>query len=164
MDNERRPPQSPTSKVLRGFVEKPDSRPVRTKRPQKTLAQSQKLAKLLKAGTPVCKALLDAGYSETQARKGRRAIPKKVLRMLTPKVKKLLDLGNIDPHTQENLARGRLALNTIEGKDGGSMSAKILGSDRRVNMWQPDIQQGLIIITPPQSVLENKAKLLKSDE
>jgi hypothetical protein len=131
---------------------------------QKTTAQREKLARLLKEGTPVCEALLEAGWSETQARKGRGAIPKAVLRLLTPKVKKLLDLGNIDANVQERLVRGRLVQNTIDGRDSGSMSAKILGSDRRVNMFVPDVQQGIIVISAPKEVLENKTKLLESDE
>lgn len=122
---------------------------------QKTKAQRQKLAQLIKEGTPVCKALLEAGWPASQARKGKSAIPKAVLRMLTPKVKKLLDLGNIDANVQEKLARGRLVHNTIEGKDSGSMSAKLLGSDKRVNMFIPDIQQGLIILGTPPAALGN---------
>jgi hypothetical protein len=135
---------------------------------QKTKAQRQKLARLLKEGTPVCEALLEAGWSETQARKGRGAIPKAVLRLLTPKVKKLLDLGNIDPDMQEKLTRGRLTMNVIEGSDKGVQSAKALGSDRRVNMFVPDVQQGIIVVVPPTSLTsmtpEQKKQLLEGDE
>jgi hypothetical protein len=58
--------------------------------------------------------------------------------------------------------RGRLLSNTISGKDGGAMSAKILGSDTELNMWQPEMNQGLIILQAPQYALDNKEKLLQS--
>ena len=36
--------------------------------------------------------------------------------------------------------------NVIKGKDGGAMSAKILGSDKRVNMFQPEVQQNVLVL------------------
>jgi len=42
-------------------------------------------------------------------------------------------------------ACSRLAQNAIAGKDGGAQSAKILGSDRRVNMFTPDGQVGVTV-------------------
>jgi hypothetical protein len=62
------------------------------------------------------------------------------------------------------LVRGRLLSNTITGKDGGAMSAKILGSDTELNMWTPEFQQGLIILQAPASALARKVELLGQDE
>jgi phage terminase large subunit-like protein len=93
--------------------------------------------------------LLDAGYSETQAAKGWAAVPDTVKNLLPAKGKHLINLGSIDPQAQEKLVRGRLVKNAIEGKDGGAMSAKILGSDKRLSMWQPEFQNGLVIIEVP---------------
>ena len=62
--------------------------------------------------------------------------------------------GNITVQQQENLVRGRLVLNTIRGTDNGTPSAKALGSDKRVSMWQPEVQHGVIVLSPP-AVLQN---------
>src|SRR5215470_7728550 len=109
---------------------------------RKTEAQHKKLAGLLagpvsKKEITIQEALLDSGYSELQSRKGLAAVPDTVLRMLPRNAKRLIKLGAIDPKVQEHLVRGRLADNVIKGKDGGAMSAKILGSDKRLSMWQP---------------------------
>jgi hypothetical protein len=54
--------------------------------------------------------------------------------------------------------------NIVKGKDGGAMSAKILGSDTELNLWQQDFQQGLIVLQAPQWAIDNKAKLLADPE
>jgi len=72
--------------------------------------------------------------------------------------------GNLTVREQENLVRGRLVLNTIRGMDGGTPSAKILGSEKRVSMWQSDIQRGLVILNSPKVELGNKEQLLGIDE
>jgi hypothetical protein len=72
--------------------------------------------------------------------------------------------GNITVHQQENLVRGRLVLNTIRGADKGTLSAKTLGSERRVSMWRSDIQSGLVIIkAPPLPSAKSKDQLLGED-
>jgi len=38
---------------------------------------------------------------------------------------------------------------TLRGKDDGVQSAKLLGTDRRVAMWRPDSQAGLVVLQPP---------------
>jgi hypothetical protein len=63
--------------------------------------------------------------------------------------KRLQQRGTISPADQEKLVRGRLVENVIEGKDAGSMSAKILGSERTVNMWTPENQTGVVILAAP---------------
>jgi hypothetical protein len=133
--------------------------------PHKTYEQRKKLVRLLKTGMPIGEALRQAGWSELQSKKGRAAVPKSVWKMLGATAEKLVQMGEIDPNTQEKLVRGRLVKNVIQGSDAGAQSAKILGSDRRVNMWQPEIQNGLIIITPPASIStpEAKKRLLESD-
>jgi hypothetical protein len=44
------------------------------------------------------------------------------------------------------------------------MSAKILGSDSELNMWQPELNQGLVIISVPQSAIDHKAEILNAQE
>jgi hypothetical protein len=129
---------------------------------RKTPAQHKKLASLLAQEVPVGEALREAGWSDRQSMKGWDAVPDAVLAKLPKKARKLIALGKTDKETRKHLVRGRLVANTIQGKDGGAMSAKILGSDTELNLWQPDFQQGLIILQAPQAVLDNKEKLLAS--
>ena len=55
---------------------------------------------------------------------------------------------------QQDLVRGRLVENTIRGKDSGSMSAKILGSDKRVNMWTPEQRNNVLILQAPRADID----------
>jgi hypothetical protein len=87
---------------------------------------------------------------------GTAAVPDCVWRNLGRNSKKLIALGEVDPKKQEEIVRGRLMDNTIRGKDGGSMSAKILGSDKRVNMWQPEVQQNVLILQAPNHAALDK--------
>jgi hypothetical protein len=49
---------------------------------------------------------------------------------LPKKAPRLVTLGkNTDKETRKHIVRGRLLQNAIQGKDGGAMSAKILGSE-----------------------------------
>jgi hypothetical protein len=84
--------------------------------------------------------------------------------LLPAKCKRLMNLGSVDPQTRRKLVRGRLVDNVIKGKDGGAMSAKILGSDSELNMWQPELNQGLVIISVPQSAIDNKRDILNAAE
>ena len=127
---------------------------------RKTPQQHKKLGQLLAQDVPVGEALREAGYSERQAMKGWAAVPDKVFVTLPKKAQRLMALGKTDKESRKNLVRGRLVENVVHGKDGGSMSAKILGSDTELNLWTPEFQQGLIVLTCPQSAIENKDKLL----
>jgi hypothetical protein len=129
----------------------------------KTPEQYAKLAELLTANTPVCEALALAGWSKTQALKGWKKVPPVVMAMLPKPMQKLIDLGKkTSPDDRRNLVLGRLVENVTSGTDKGAMSAKILGSDRELNMWQPDQLAGVVILgTMPQSVQTPKEDLLK---
>jgi hypothetical protein len=130
----------------------------------KTPAQHKKLASLLAQDIPVGEALRSAGWSARQSAKGWDAVPDKVMVKLPKKAKHLMALGKTDKESRKNLVRGRLVDNIVKGKDGGAMSAKILGSDNDLNMWQPEFQQGLIILQAPQWAILNKEKLLADPE
>ena len=43
----------------------------------------------------------------------------------------------------------RIASHTILGSDKGVASARQLGSDRRINMWQAESMTGVVILQPP---------------
>lgn len=89
-------------------------------------------------------------------------MPKCVIALM-PENTNLLDLGNINAEHQEQLVRGRLVFNTLVGKDSGVLSAKALGSDRRVNMFQPENMSGTIIINTPAQ-LNQLLKPAESDD
>jgi len=135
--------------------------PARGKR--KTPEQHKKLAQLLANDMPVGEALVSAGWSPTQALKGWASVPDAVFVTLPKKARRLVAMGKADKDTRRNLVRGRLVSNTISGKDGGAMSAKILGSDTELNMWQPEMNQGLVILTPPASLTREKLDAMLKD-
>jgi hypothetical protein len=66
--------------------------------------------------------------------------------------RKYIELGrDLSPEDQMAMVRGRLLENTIIGTDAGGQSAKQLGADKRISMWQPDSQVGVVILgTPPE--------------
>jgi hypothetical protein len=135
--------------------------------PFKTAQQHQEFARAYVAGAPIKRALILAGYSPKQAKKGRVILnrSKGLRQALAAQGKLLAELGgNITVREQENLVRGRLVLNTIRGMDGGTPSAKILGSEKRVSMWQSDTQRGLVILNSPTVELGNKEQLLETVE
>jgi hypothetical protein len=119
---------------------------------RKSKAQHEKLAKLLEDGTPVCSVLEQAGWSHTSASKGIAKVPLKVFGMLSKKTQRFIKLGKeTEKEDRKHLIRGRLIHNVTEGTDKGAMSAKILGSDSELNMWQPEIHAGMIVLqVPPQ--------------
>jgi len=133
----------------------------------KTAQQHREFARAYVAGAPLKRALVLAGYSPKQAKKGMVIVnrSKGLRQALAAHGKLLAELGgNLTVREQENLVRGRLVLNTIRGMDGGTPSAKILGSEKRVSMWQSDIQRGLVILNSPKVELGNKEQLLGIDE
>jgi hypothetical protein len=92
-------------------------------------------------------------------------VPEAVLAQLPKKARRLVTLGkNTEKETRKHIVRGRLLQNAIQGKDGGARSAKILGSESELNMWQPEFQQGLVIINVPQSTIDHKAEILNGQE
>jgi len=126
--------------------------------PFKTAEQHKDFARAIAGGAKIVPALIQAGYTRKQAKKGWAIVNRsKGLRdALAEQGKLLRELGsNISVQDQENLVRGRLVLNTIQGSDKGVASAKTLGSDKRVAMWQPEIQQGIVIINPPQGAMKS---------
>lgn len=132
---------------------------MRTRDPFKSAQQHQEFARAYVAGAPLKRALVLAGYSPKQAKKGMVIVNRsKGLRQAIAEHGKLLaELGgNITVQQQENLVRGRLVLNTIRGVDKGTLSAKVLGSENRVAMWQSDTKHGLVIIESPSGKLVDK--------
>ena len=126
-------------------------------------ARHRALAKALATAAPIMPTMIEHGYSPSVARLGIRGVPRVVLALMPPE-SNLVSLGQINPNQQEELVRGRLVYNTLRGTDKGVLSAKALGSDRRVNMFTPDIQTGIVVINAPNTAVEDRSKLLDAPE
>lgn len=126
-------------------------------------AQHRALAVELGKGEEIKKSMLKVGYAPNTANRGIAGVPKVVLALM-PKDVPLIDLGRISATHQEEIVRGRLVYNTLTGSDKGVLSAKALGSDRRVNMFTPEVQTGIVVIAGPNQVLADKDKLLQAPE
>ena len=96
------------------------------------------------------RALIDAGYSPKQARKGlfatlqtsgplREAFENEIIKLV--KLSEILPL----PHARANLVRVRLLMNVLSGKDAALQSAKLLGQDKEVAMWEPQQPAGIAV-------------------
>jgi hypothetical protein len=68
------------------------------------------------------------------------------------------------PGSYAALVHGRLIDNITKGTDKAAQSAKILGTSRDLNMWTPDMQMGLVILTMPQRAIDNKESLLRDED
>lgn len=93
---------------------------------------------------------LAAGYSQNVANMGMKSLPKSVRTYVLTRQKKLSKLAQlakqITAEDQENTVRGALLANVASGKDQAVNSLKLLGQDRRVDMWKPESAQGIIVI------------------
>ena len=113
--------------------------------------RQRKAAENLKSGMPILHALVEAGYSDATARLGTVGIPRVVMALMNQEKSNFVELGRaLDPGTQENLVRGMLAYNVIKREDKGVNSAYRLGQDRRVNMFVPENQTGIIVLESPK--------------
>lgn len=132
---------------------------------RKPTERHESLARAIVDHVPIQTAMIAHGYSPKKAKQGIAALPKTVLKLL-PKIagSNLMELGKISVSDQETLVRGRLVYNAALGQDKGVLSAKTLGSEKRLNMFTPDVQTGIIVITPPQSAVEDKSRVLDAEE
>jgi hypothetical protein len=118
-------------------------------------------------GNPVRDVLLANGYSQSVANQGWDAVPNRALKLMKgqSKGKRLRELGkSLDPKEQAALVIGGLINNIQEGTDNAIQSLKALGNTRDLGIFQPDIQTGVVIISVPQSAIDNKAAMLNGQE
>jgi hypothetical protein len=134
-------------------------------RSRKTPEQHKIFAQEMARGNSLRQSMIAAGYSEKQAGKGIKSVSKAMMRAMKNEGVKMADFGkSLDMDTLKHIAIGRLATNAIQGKDGGCLSAKQLGSHRDLNLWAAESQAGVIVISVPNHISENKSKLLESSE
>jgi hypothetical protein len=119
-----------------------------------TPEQIDAFAKAIEGGTSLLQALQEhLGYSEKTARLGQAAMSQTVRSALIKRGLKFTKIGEeITAQEQENFVRGKLLSNAIAGKDKAVNSLKLLGQDKRVNMFTPDSIAGIIVIEAPKSL------------
>ena len=135
--------------------------------PVTTPEMARKAAEGLVRGLPPTAALREAGFPPSTVNAGRRGINRMIRAELSKLGRKYIDIGrDLSPEDQENMVRGRLVENVIIGTDKGVMSAKQLGADKRVAMWQAETAANLIVLQAPPQVakLDHKVELLPPSE
>lgn len=117
----------------------------------------KRFAEAMVRGATIEEAALRAGYSQSVAKRGKAGISKACLEAhqaaVKKEVQKLAQIGEgVTAQQQENLVRGKLVQNVVEGKDEAPQSLKMLGQDRRVNMFTPESATGIVIIEAPKNL------------
>jgi hypothetical protein len=118
--------------------------------PVTTDEMAEKAAQGLARGLSARAALKEAGYPPSTVHNSTLGINKTIWAKFKEKSRQYIELGEITPEDQEKLSRGRLVYNCIVGTDAGTASAKQLGADKRVSMWVPDSQVGLVVLQAPE--------------
>jgi hypothetical protein len=116
-----------------------------------TPEMAKKAAQLLAGGKGPFTALREAGFPRGTYARGSKGINKMVRAELKTLGRKYIEIGRqLTAQDQEAMVRGRLAENVIIGTDKGVMSAKQLGADKRISMWQADSQVGVVVLQGPE--------------
>jgi hypothetical protein len=95
----------------------------------------------------------ELGLSESVAKRGKAGLSRRVLGELMKEGVKFAEIGRqVTAQFQEELVRGALVTNVLSGKDNAVNSLKMLGQDKRVNMFTPDSVAGIVVIESPKSL------------
>jgi hypothetical protein len=107
--------------------------------------QQRKAARMLAHGASFTDALRAAGYSPAQARKGfARVVKSKGLMAALQE-----EMKRYPPEVRRDLVRLRLLQNLFDGEDRATKSARLLGLDNEVRMWQDEQQNQVLVIQAP---------------
>jgi hypothetical protein len=116
----------------------------------------------LASGQTIKQSMVEAGYPLSRAKRGIAGMSKKMLKALSAEGYDLAQYGkSLSLDTLKNMVIGRLATNVVNGKDGGVMSAKTLGSHRELNLFVPESQVGVIVLGMPGQIEAKREKLLE---
>ena len=119
-------------------------------RKAKITERHRKVAKALVRGVPATQAFVEAGYSEATARKGTASLKERIRALAQALHEETMNAAreflsqqapNLSKVEIEQVVEAALVRNTIEGEGkakGSTYAAKILGSLRRVNLFEPD--------------------------
>jgi hypothetical protein len=123
---------------------------------------------ILVEGKPIRTALLDAGYSRASANQGlariRRSVP--LATAYAQEVERLKNSPVPPAEARAQIVRAKLLENVANNCDNAVRSLKLLGQDREVSMWQPEVQQGIVVLNMPTALQdpEVRKRLLESAE
>lgn len=127
---------------------------------------------VLRKGMAISHALMMAGFSPAQASKGMHKVRlcyglrtafreegEKIAREKEAAAKSMV----LDPWAK----REEMIVNLLEGnikakRDRAIGSAKLLGSHKKLNLWQPEFQNGVIILNVPD--LPDRSAVVPEDE
>jgi hypothetical protein len=130
-------------------------------RKTKVMEKHRKVARALRRGATDREALLEAGYSEACANKGitgmQKQVPALAQAIHEESMKQARELIGKQDHSLsktelEQLVEAVLIRNSVNGegdKKGSSYAAKLLGSLRRVNVFEPDTAVGVLAMEIP---------------
>ena len=113
----------------------------------------QRVADGLRKGKPVRTAMLEAGYSEGVANRGKSGLPKGVLNQLASDGERFRSLGRqFRPEDRADIVRGKLVENVLLGKDSATKSLELLGKDTAVGIFKSDSNVVAVQINLPDSL------------
>ncbi len=121
-------------------------------------------------GSTISAAMMKAGYSPAQAKKGRAGLPEAVKvelrRRLGERWAELVRTGKQlqDPEELRHGLVGALVSNVANGQDRAPQSLKMLGQLRGVEAFTPENQTGLIIVELPQGVRDHTGAMVSAQE
>ena len=129
---------------------RPAGRP-RKDHPVTTPEMARMAAEGMVRGLSPTAALREAGFPPSTVRSARRGINRIIRAELKTLGRKYIEMGrDLSPEDQENIVRGRLLENVIVGTDKGVQSARQLGADRRISIWQAEREAGLVVLQAPE--------------
>jgi hypothetical protein len=109
---------------------------------------------ILVEGKPIRTALLEEGYSKASANQGmariKRSVPLAVA--YAQEVERLKNLPVPPAEARAQIIRSKLLENVANKRDDAVQSLKLLGQDRELNLWQPETQTGVIILSLPTAL------------
>jgi hypothetical protein len=123
---------------------------------------------ILVEGKPIRTALLDAGYSRASANQGlariRRSVP--LATAYAQEVERLRNSPVPPAEARAQIVRAKLLENVANNCDNAVQSLKLLGQDRELSMWQPEVQQGIVVLNMPAALQdpETRKRMLESQE
>jgi hypothetical protein len=98
-----------------------------------------KVAEELGKGASISKAMLAAGYSYGQAKRGVRGMPQGVYDEMAKQGQTYTKLGRLfKPGQRADIVRGALMRNVLERKDRAVRSIELLGKDVEVGVFKSD--------------------------
>jgi hypothetical protein len=129
--------------------------------------QIEKYREMREGGQSITKAMTAIGYSESMSRMGQARLPK-VLKGIEVDIsqgesKRLEKLAeDYTPQRFDKLIKGRLVETITKGSDADATpAAKLMGSHKELNLWQPDTVVGVQVNVALLDQLEGVIKTPK---